>query len=184
MSCHVDNTVVCTPIEHMLYTSSLYEIHLCILILSLLHVHSCTMEDNPLLVDMWLVVMLISLLTSSHINCLYIQGTSMMYSSNHLISNYLINPFPFDHSLSLLCYLLSFQILAFHSCFRQILTWYQSYTKFLHGIRAIGVSLHSHWRDFFCRSRLELAGANQMLASHSESQKTPKSTFVSSKSDI
>ena len=45
--------------------------------------------------------------------------------------------------------------------------------KFLHGIRAVGVSSHSHWRDFFCKSRLELVSANQMLASHLEGQKTP-----------
>ena len=53
-SCHVDNIVVCSPIEHMLSTISLDEIQLYILILSLLHIHSCTMEDNPLLVDMCL----------------------------------------------------------------------------------------------------------------------------------
>ena len=60
MSCNVDNIVVYTLIEHMLSTTSLDEIHPVILILSLMHVHSCTMEDIPLLVDVYLVVMLIS----------------------------------------------------------------------------------------------------------------------------
>ena len=72
MSFHVDNTIVCTPIEHMLSTTSLYEIHLDILIHSLLYVHSWTMEDSPLLVDMCLVVMFISCMTPRHISCIYI----------------------------------------------------------------------------------------------------------------
>ena len=86
MSCHVDNIVICTQIEHILSATSLYEIHLCIFILSLFHVHSFAMEDNPLLVDMCLVVMLIACMNPRHISCLYMQGTSMMYSYNYLIS--------------------------------------------------------------------------------------------------
>ena len=136
----------------MLSTTSLYEIHLCILILSLLHVHSCTMEDNPLLVDMCLVVMFFSLLTPSHSNCLHIQALLVCIKSSDIqLSNYPIiwypiiwYPFSFDHHLSLLCYLLSFLILALNYYLKKILIWYQSYTKFLHVIRAIGFSLHSH----------------------------------------
>ena len=81
MSCHVDNIVACTIIEHMFSTTSVYEIHLYILILSLLHVHSCTMEDNPLLVDMclvvsylfeWLLVILIAFIFKALLWCIHI----------------------------------------------------------------------------------------------------------------
>ena len=63
MSCLIDNTGVSNSFMHMVSTTqelasnlstSLYEIHLVILILS------CTMENNPLLMDMCVVVMLIS----------------------------------------------------------------------------------------------------------------------------
>ena len=50
----VYNIGVSTLIKHMVSTTSLQEIHLGILILSLMHVYSCTMED------VCLVVMLIS----------------------------------------------------------------------------------------------------------------------------
>ena len=56
----VYNTGVSTLIKHMVSTKSLHEIHLVILTLSLMHEHSCTMDDNPLLVEVCLVVMLIS----------------------------------------------------------------------------------------------------------------------------
>ena len=76
MSCLVDNTRVSNSFmhmmsttqelalefKHMVSTTCLYKIHFVILILSLMYIHSCTMEDNPLLVDTFLVVILISLL--------------------------------------------------------------------------------------------------------------------------
>ena len=68
LSCHVENIEannslyahgvynigVSILFKHMVSTTSLHEIHLVILILSLMHIHSCTMED------VFLVVMLIS----------------------------------------------------------------------------------------------------------------------------
>ena len=158
MNFHVDNIVVCTLIERMLSTTSLYEIHIYILILSLLHVHSCTMEDNPLLVDMCLVVMLISLLTPSYISCLYIEVLLCC-----------INPIIWLNHSPLIIACLSWTISWASRSWHFIL----ALGKFLHGIKAIGVSLHSHWRYFFCRSILELFGAIQIWASHSEGQKTP-----------
>lgn len=139
MSYLVDNTGVSNLFEYMVSTTSLCEIHLCKLILSLSHKLVCSMEDNLLLVDMFLIVMFISLLTPSHSSCLYIQGTSSVYSSHIQLSNHLISiiiliiklRFSFDHRQSLLCYLLSFLILVLNYCLRKILTWYQSYTKFL-----------------------------------------------------
>ena len=102
MSFHIDNIVVCTQIEHILSTKSLYEIHLCILILLLLHVHSHTMEDNPLLVDMcwvvilslvWLLDRLIALTHRHPLWCIHpiiqLSDIQSFYIHSHLIIIYL-----------------------------------------------------------------------------------------------
>ena len=87
MSCLVDNTGVRNLIKHMVSTTSLYEIHLCKLILLSLHKFLCSMEDNPFMVDMCLVVEPISSLTPSHSRCL---GTSSVYYTSDIHSNIVI----------------------------------------------------------------------------------------------
>ena len=74
MSYLVDNIGVNNLFKHIVSTTSLYEINLVILILTFLYIHSCTMEDNPLLMDVCLVVILITLLTPSHFRYLYTQA--------------------------------------------------------------------------------------------------------------
>ena len=107
MSCLVDNTGVSNLFKHIVSIKSLRKIHLAMLILSFLHIHSCTMENNPLLVDVCLVVELISSLTPSHSRCLYIQ--TRVYSIRYSFSY-----FYYDHiSFGLYCALfLSFLILV------------------------------------------------------------------------
>ena len=144
--------VVFTPIEHMLSTTSLYRIHLCILILSLLHVHSCTMEDNPLLVDMclvvaylfaWLLVILISFIYKVLIWCIH---PIIWLIHNHLI-------------ISCLSCAISWSSRPWHFILAigKFLHGTKAWGRFLHGIRAIpnsymasklkDHSLYSHWRE-------------------------------------
>lgn len=59
MSCLVDNTGESNLFKNIMSTTSLHEIYLYKLILSSSHKFLCSMEDNPLLVDMCIVLMLI-----------------------------------------------------------------------------------------------------------------------------
>lgn len=160
MSCHVDNTIVCTPIEHMLSTTYLYEIHLCILILKLLHLHSCTMEDNPLLVDMCLVVSyLFAWLLDILIAFIYKELLWLIHLVLWLIHSHLI--------ISCLSCSISWASRSWHSILTlgKLLHGMKSWGIFLHGIRAIPIfymlskpkenSLHSHWRDYFFQVKIE-----------------------------
>ena len=135
MSYLVDNTGVSNLLEHVVSTTYLYEIHLCKLILSSSHRILCSMEDNPYLVDMCWVVILISYLTSRHISFPYIQAHSMMYSSNYPLSNHLISILIWSYFVS---FVLSLELLDLDIILPQ--------RKFLHDIRAIPNSYKTHVR--------------------------------------
>ena len=141
MSCLVNNIGVSNLFEHKVSKTSLYEIHVCKLILSSSHKLLFSMEDNPPLVEMCWVVILIHCVTSRHIGCPYIHAPSMIH---YPLSNYMINPiiiYPLsNHLISILIWLyfvslvLSLELLDVSffpkansymvSELYQILTWY------------------------------------------------------------
>ncbi len=122
MSCLVDNTRVSNLLEHMVSTTSLYEIHLCKLMLSSSHKPLCSMEDNPPLVDMCWVVILISCVTPNHSSCLYIQDTSSVYSSHIQLSNYLLFNYLISNYLISIIILIIIEILIWSSLVSLVLS--------------------------------------------------------------
>ena len=103
LSCNVDNKKYTTLFQHMVSTILFCMSHPCRFILSSSHLLPCSMEDNPYLVDMCLVLGLINMLIPMYLRGLYIQELLVYFfitishtEQSNLLGHTLINwSYPF-----------------------------------------------------------------------------------------